>query len=81
MQIAHEYYQRNNMILDIDHPIEFEENQIKLDIPYPEGVTTKNKEWRIISLTPPVVRIMYNTALYVMYILKSQLLVHVCMIV
>ena len=48
------------MILDVDHPIEFEENQIRLDIPYPEGITTKNKEWRIISLTPPVVSIHEN---------------------
>lgn len=45
------------MRLETDQKVEFEENEIKLDIPYPstEGVNTSDKVWKILSLTPPVV--------------------------
>ena len=45
------------MVLELDQKVEFQDSQIELDIPYPEGVKTENKVWRIIPLTPPVVRI------------------------
>ena len=46
------------MKLESDQRIEFEESAIELDIPFPstEGVTTPDQAWKILSLTPPVVR-------------------------
>ena len=43
-------------MLDSDQKIVFEENQIKLDVPFPSsiGIATENK-WRILTLSPPVV--------------------------
>jgi hypothetical protein len=42
-----------------DQPIEFEDNQIELDIPFPssKGIVSDDKAWRILSLAPPVVRL------------------------
>lgn len=44
-----------------DQKVEFMENQIELDIPFGPsqgGVTSQNGEWRIHSLSPPVVRVL-----------------------
>ena len=50
------------MLLQVDQIVEFEESQIQLDIPFPstEGLkATFNDDWRILSLSPPLV-IDYN---------------------
>ena len=44
------------MKLEYDQRVEFEESQISLDIPYPEGITKDNGVWRIIPTSPSVVR-------------------------
>ena len=44
-----------NAVLGLSQPVEFEEDQIGLDIPFPSGITTNDKAWRIIALGPPVV--------------------------
>ena len=43
-----------------DQPVEFEDVQIKLDIPFPssKGIVSDDNAWRILSLTPPVVRLL-----------------------
>ena len=45
------------MELQHDQEVEFKEDKIKLDIPFPsdEGIITKDKAWSILSLGPPVV--------------------------
>ena len=45
------------MMLEHYQKVEFEDNQITLDIPFPNGVTKDNEVWRIIPLSHPVVRI------------------------
>jgi hypothetical protein len=49
-------------VLDNHQKIVFEENQIKLDVPFPssDGIITKN-EWRILTLSPPMVSIHDST--------------------
>ena len=37
-----------------DLPVKFEADQIRLDIPYKEGIIVK-EGWRLSSLNPPVV--------------------------
>ena len=52
-----DYYQKEERaMLDNHQRIVFEENKIKLDVPYPSsvGIITEN-EWRILALSPPVV--------------------------
>ena len=51
---------QENAIKGHDQIVEFTENQIKLDIPFGPsqgGITSQNGEWRILSLSPPVVRV------------------------
>ena len=57
IQLVSEYYREKNIAFDHDQRIVFEESQIKLDIPFPSsvGISTENKEWRILSVTPPLV--------------------------
>ena len=57
LQIISEHYKRINAVWEHDQKVEFENDSIKLDIPFPslEGITTDNKAWRIIAQTPPVV--------------------------
>lgn len=43
------------MVLELDHKVEFQADQIELDVPYPEGVNSENRVWRIIPLSPPIV--------------------------
>ena len=45
------------MVLELDQKVEFQADQIELDIPYPRGVNSENNRWKIISLSPPIVRI------------------------
>lgn len=58
LQLVHEHYWKKDAILGHDQRVEFTENQIKLDVPLPTqgGIISKNGEWRIVSLSPPVVR-------------------------
>lgn len=58
MQIAREHYERNNMLLEYDQKVEFEGEEISLDIPYPDGIIKETGAWRIIPLSPSVVRTM-----------------------
>ena len=46
-----------NAVLGHDQKFEFEDDLIRLDIPFPslEGLMTENKGWRITALGPPVV--------------------------
>lgn len=57
LQIISKYYQKMNAVLGHDQKFEFEDDLIRLDIPFPslEGLMTENKGWRITALGPPVV--------------------------
>ena len=62
-----DYYEKRNIILEHDQIIAFreskEDSEISLDIPFPcsTGVTCENNQaWRILALTPPVVRMHNN---------------------
>jgi hypothetical protein len=62
LQVVHEQlcYWQENTIVGHHQRVEFMENQIELDIPFGPsqgGITSQNGEWRILSLTPPVVRV------------------------
>ena len=56
LQLVHEHYKKD-AILGHDQRVEFTENHIKLDVPLPTqgGIISKNGEWKIVSLSPPVV--------------------------
>ena len=58
LQLVTDYYQRENAVLDSHQRIVFKEDQIELDVPFPSslGIATEN-EWRILTLSPPVVSI------------------------
>ena len=45
LQLVCEHYDEKSMKLQHDQEVEFVENEIKLDIPFPseEGITTKDK--------------------------------------
>jgi hypothetical protein len=54
-----------------DQPIEFEDNQITLDIPFPppKGIVSDDKAWKIFSLVPPVVRVLFYSIRLVVMVL------------
>ena len=58
-----DYYEKKNAKLELDQPLEFKGKQIELNIPFsydgPTGITFENNRWKILSLNPPVVRMMY----------------------
>lgn len=51
-------YRERNFIPELEMAVEFEEDQIELDIPM-EGITTKGG-WKIIPHMPPVVWELYQ---------------------
>lgn len=59
LQVVHEQMcsWQKSIIKGHDQKVEFMENQIELDIPSQGGVTSQNGEWRILPLSPPVVRV------------------------
>ena len=48
-----------NAVFRHDQPVEFEDNKIQLDIPFPppKGIISDDEAWKILSVTPPVVRL------------------------
>ena len=53
------------MTLEHDQKVEFEKSRIELGIPYPEGITTENRAWKITPFSPPVVRLCLLRCSYV----------------
>ena len=51
------YYTKMNAVKRHDQKVEFDEDLIRLDIPFPSstGRITDNGAWRIMALGPPVV--------------------------
>ena len=54
-----DYYEKKNKKLEFHQSIEFKQEQIELDIPFPDPTGITNKRWKIISPNPPVVRMMH----------------------
>ena len=65
LQVIHKYYDKMNAVKGHDQKIDFKEDSIGLDIPFPseEGITTVNGGWRITAVSAPVVS--YAIAKYV----------------
>ena len=58
-----------------DQPVEFEDVQIKLDIPFPSsiGIVSEDNAWRILSLTPPVVRLLIYGLKFIFIVIEFQI--------
>ena len=61
MQVVEdEYCQKNRVLFGPDQPIEFESDQIRLDIPL-KGITLE-EGWKLTPLIPPVVSLYVQEA-------------------